>query len=224
MKSAPLPASKLPGSNPRCNPVRGLRQGLRLGQGLALGGAALVAASAAPAACAEPKPQLDRRIRALWIDSFKLGNLENDHELKGYRLKTVLNDQRVRPMANVWVRPLKIGARTGFQDVRFFVEARGGKLYRVHRVLRATPVDRYRLYLKEARTKLGPATIEKTTTNRLERIALHIWTTAPMARAGTRLEYRIVWRTKQTGRGVRGILVRTLADGEAWVRKYQRRR
>ena len=175
----------------------------------------------AASATAEPKPQLDRRIRALWVDSFKLGNLESDHELKGYRLKQILKDRRARPMANVWVRPLKIGERTGFQDVRFFTEARGHRLYRVHRVLRLTPRARYRLYLKEARTNLGPPTVEKVTTNRLERLALHIWTTTPNARAGTRLEYRIVWRTKRTGRGVIGILVRTLADGAAWAREYR---
>ena len=80
------------------------------------------------------------------------------------------------------------------------------------------------LSVKDARTQLGPATVEKITTNRLERIALHIWTTAPRARAGTRMEYRIVWRTKRTGRGVRGTLVRTLVDGEAWAREYRERR
>lgn len=175
----------------------------------------MIAASAAAAS-----PKLDSALRDLWVDSFRLGNLESDHELKGYRLTQVLKDRRARPMANVWRRSLEIGPRTGFQDVHFFVEARGHRLYRVHRVLRLTPVARYRLYLKEARAALGPATVAKVTTNRLERVALHIWTTAPTARAGTRLEYRIVWRTKLKGDGERGTLVRTLVDGAALAREY----
>ena len=178
-------------------------------------------ALAPSAAFAEPKPQLDRRLRAIWVDSFKLGNREDDHELKGYRLKTVLKDRRVRPMANVWVRRLQIGPRTGFQAVRFFLAARGGWLYRVHRVLRRTPLARYRLYIAAAHTALGPETVRKVTTNRLERIALHIWTTDIKARAGERLEYRIVWRHRLTADGSTGTLVRTLVDGKAWARAYR---
>ena len=186
------------------------------------GVAALVLALATGAAFpAAADPRLDRAIRALWVDSFKLGNLESDHELKGYRLTQVLKDRRARPMANVWRRTVEIGERTGFQDVHFFTEARGHRLYRVHRVLRRTPAARYRLYLKEARNALGPATVETVTTSRLERTALHIWTTAPNARAGARLEYRIVWRTKLKGDGARGTLVRTLVDGASWAREYR---
>jgi hypothetical protein len=212
MKSAPSPASRLRASRPKCSAFCRSRPVAGLGAVLLL--------SAAPV-IAEPKPQLDRRIRALWIDSFKLGNREGDHELKGYRLKTVLNDQRVRPMANVWVRSLKIGPRTGFQDVRFFVARRGGQVYRVHRVLRRTPIARYRDYLAEAIKALGPETSRKLTTNRLERIALHIWTTNPRARPGERLEYRMVWRRRLKGDGSTGTLVRTLIDGAAWARHYR---